>query len=544
MRVSATPERRTELLEKLLEVTARLAEEPDPIKLMERILDEGIAIVRAERGFAVASFRAADGNLTFRVVAARNVEKAAIEKPDFEFSRTVVRKVAEAGVAQLVTDAPNDPLTKDVTSINVIDVRSVICAPLRAQGQTLGVLYLDHRFVKREFTAGDLAAVETFARPAAVVLAAAQRAEQIAAQRDELAKRVAIIERLRAELKEQYLERSRELNQLREQAPAAPGSEPGVPEIVARSPAMKAVLQLVRRVAPADASVLIVGESGTGKEGLARALHSRSPRARGPFRAENCAAIPDTLLESELFGHERGAFTGAESARVGIFEAARGGTILLDEIGDMSPSLQVKLLRVLQERAIRRVGGDELIPVDVRIIGATHHDLEAMVADGRFRADLYYRLNVVRIEVPPLRERLACIPALIDHFLAAFRDQNLVVEPQVRELLLTYPWPGNVRELQNEVRRLAVLAGQGGTVRPGLLSASILAHAGRGPREANKGAAAEPLLPAMWRLDDVEREAILRALRHCHGNKTSAAKLLGVPKTTLYHRMEKLEIES
>ncbi|MEZ0229174.1 MAG: GAF domain-containing protein, partial [Planctomycetota bacterium] len=169
--MSSTTERRTELLEKLLEVTARLAEEPDPIRLMERILDEGIAIVRAERGFVVACWRAGDA-MTYRVVAARNLEKNAIEKPDFEFSRTIVRKVAEAGGARRVTDASNDPLTKDVTSINVIDVRSILCVPLRAQGQTLGVLYMDHRFVKREFSADDLDAVETFARPAAVVLAA------------------------------------------------------------------------------------------------------------------------------------------------------------------------------------------------------------------------------------------------------------------------------------------------------------------------------------------------------------------------------------
>lgn len=535
-----TPERRPELLEKLLDVTTRLAEEPDPVRLMERILDEGVAIVRAERGFVVACFRAGDA-MTFRVVAARKLEKAAIDKPDFEFSRTVVRRVAEGGSAQLVTDAPNDPLTKNVTSINVIDVRSILCVPLRAQGQTLGVLYLDQRYVKREFSAADLSAVETFARPAAVVLAAAQRAEQIASQRDELAKRVATIERLRAELKEQYLERSKELNALRDvQAASAPAPDGGLPDIVARSPSMKSVLNLVRRVAPADASVLIVGESGSGKEGLARALHALSPRARGPFRAENCAAFADPLLESELFGHERGAFTGAEQLRVGIFEAAKGGTILLDEIGDMSPSLQVKLLRVLQERTIRRLGGDTVIPVDVRIVGATHQDLDAMVADGRFRADLYYRLNVVRIEVPPLRERLACVPALIDHFLAGFAEQKLVIEPQVRELLLTYPWPGNVRELQNEVRRLAVLAGPGGTIRPGLLSASILAHAGQGPRGPSDAESTEPLLPGLWRLEEVEREAIARALRQCRGNKTSAAKLLGIPKTTLYHRMEKL----
>jgi transcriptional regulator with GAF, ATPase, and Fis domain len=538
--VPTAPEDRSPLLEKLLEVTIRLAEERDPGRVMERILDEGVAIVRAERGFVVACAGSGEG-MTFRVVAARNLEREAIDRPE-SFSRTIVRRVAEGGAAQLVTDAKDDPITKNVTSIDVLDVRSIICVPLRAEGVTLGVLYLDHRYARRELSRSDLDAVETFARPAAVVLAAAQRREKIESQRDELARRVETIEQLRAELKDQYLERSREVNSLRDvQVASAPPSDTGLPDIVARSAAMKTVLDLVRKVAPSEASVLITGESGTGKEGLARALHALSPRARGPFRAENCAALADPLLESELFGHERGAFTGADSARPGLFEAAKGGTILLDEVGDMSASLQAKLLRVLQERTVRRLGGSQTIAIDVRVLAATHHDLERLVAEGLFRADLYYRLNVVRLEVPPLRARLACVPALVDHFFARFASQGVVIEPAVRDLLGAYPWPGNVRELQNEVHRLTVLAGPGGVIRPGMLAPAILAHAGRGPRPApaDEGVP-DPVLPDTWRLEDIEREAILRALRRCGGNKTSAAKLLGIPKTTLYHRLEKL----
>jgi transcriptional regulator with GAF, ATPase, and Fis domain len=530
---------RLDLLERLLPMLVQLGEERDPARLMERILDQAIAIVAAERGFIVACSPSPQGPRQ-HVVAARNLEREAIDGPDFGFSRTLVQRVALEGRSQLVADAPNDPVAQAITSVRVAEVRSIICAPLRDEGQTLGVLYLDHRFARRELSGVDLEAIEAFAAPAAVVLAAARRADEIARQRDELAQRVATIEQLRAELKERYRERSRELDTLRDAQASGPAAD-GLPGLVARSASMKAVGRLVQKVGPTETTVLITGESGTGKEGLARALHALSPRAGRPFHAENCAALADPLLESELFGHERGAFTGADEAHVGILEAARGGTVFLDEVGDMSPSFQVKLLRALQERTIRRVGGVTAIPIDVRIIAATHQDLEALIAAGRFRSDLYYRLNVVRIEVPPLRERLACLPALIDHFLAPFAGQDLSVEPQVRELLVAYPWPGNVRELQNEIRRLAVLAGPGGVIRPGLLSHAILAFAGRAPR-AEPRLETAPLLPDVWRLEDVEREAILRAIRQCGGNKTNAAKLLGIPKTTLYHRLDKLGI--
>jgi transcriptional regulator with GAF, ATPase, and Fis domain len=530
------------IVEKLLEVTGRLAEEPDPARLMARILDEAIAIVGAERGFVIATQEGGE-RTHFRVAAARKLDQAEVEKPDFEFSRSVVRSVTKTGKACLVTDAPADPATKDITSVNVLKVRSILCVPLRAEGHLLGAVYLDHRLMKREFSDADLAALEAFAVPAGVVLAAAQRTQMIVRQRDELAERVATIERLRAELAERYLEQSREVNTLRdEQRRPADGELPG---FVARSASMKRVIAIVRKAAPSDAPVLITGESGTGKEGLARAIHALSKRAGGPFLAENCAALADPLLESELFGHEKGAFTGAVKERRGLFEMAQGGTLFLDEVGDMSPSLQVKLLRVLQERVIRRVGGTAAIPVDVRIVCATHCDLEAMVAESAFRADLYYRLNVVRIDVPPLRERLACLPALIDSFFEPFHGEDLTVDPQVRELLLVYAWPGNVRELQNEVRRLAVLAGPGGVVRPGLLSPEILAHAGQGPESDRRKAAPKgPLLPGVWRLEAVEREAIERALQHSGGNKTNAARLLGLPKTTLYHRISKLKLDS
>jgi transcriptional regulator with PAS, ATPase and Fis domain len=308
---------------------------------------------------------------------------------------------------------------------------------------------------------------------------------------------------------------------------------------------MRRVLELVRKAAPSDVPVLIVGESGTGKELLARAIHSLSSRRDRPFVAENCGALAEPLLESELFGHERGAFTGATAAHAGLLEAARGGTLLLDEVGEMSAGLQTKLLRVVQEREVRRVGATKTIPVDVRIVAATHRDLEAMVAAGTFRADLFYRLNVVRIEVPPLRERLDDLSLLIDRFVETGVDgRKLALAPQARELLLSYAWPGNVRELENELRRSSLLAGREGTVRPGHLSQRLLGTAvpvARAPGEDDGGH--EPPIRGIWRLQALEREMIVRALRRARGNKTLAARLLGIAKTSLYHRLERHRID-
>ena len=516
-----------DLLAKLREVISGLGEDPDSQQLVAGILDRAIALVGAERGFVLAL--STDTRRGFEVAAARNLDRRKMERPEFEVSRTVVERVAREGVAELVSDAAADARTRNVTSVKDLHLRSILCVPLRLRGVTFGVVYVDNRSVRGEFDERDLATLETFAVPAAVLIDSARQLGELKAGRDELARRVETIEHLRAELAARYRDQTREVNRLRakEIAPDAPPDE--LPGFVARSPAMRQIVALVRKAAPAEAPVLIHGESGVGKEIVARALHALSPRREGPFYAENCGALADSLLESALFGHEQGAFTGASGPQSGIFEAARGGTLFLDEVGEMSPSLQTKLLRVLQERVMRRVGGHEPISVDVRVVAATHRNLEEMIARGTFRADLYYRLNVVRVEVPPLRER----PEDTSTLLAALEDRHgIAIEPQARELLLGYAWPGNVRELENELQRLAVVVGPRGVVRPSQLSPAIL-----GRRSAPAGG--EAPIEGVWNLRDLEKEMIERALRRADGNRAQAARLLGIPKSSLYDRLEK-----
>ena len=311
--------------------------------------------------------------------------------------------------------------------------------------------------------------------------------------------------------------------------------------LIGHSQAMLSIQRMVERVADTDSTVLIFGESGTGKELVARALHYNSHRRERPLVVVNCSAIPQELLESELFGHEQGAFTGAVKTRIGKFETAQGGTVFLDEIGDMSPHLQAKLLRVLQEHEIERLGGGSPLRVDVRIIAATHRNLEEAIREGRFREDLYYRLNVIPIRVPPLRERTSDIPLLIQHFVERFNAaKGKKLEGFTKgamDLLERYPWPGNVRELEHLVERMVILHGEG------FVDAGDLPepYADRSREQAGSG----PVLPEQgmdlpgW-MREAERSLILQALERSGGVKNRAARLLGVHRTTLVEKMRRL----
>ncbi len=305
----------------------------------------------------------------------------------------------------------------------------------------------------------------------------------------------------------------------------------GMEAIIGESTAMHEVFDSVQQVSPSRASVLIGGESGTGKELVAHAIHGLSPRAQGPFVAVHCAALSENLLESELFGHEKGAFTGATERRRGRFEQADGGTLFLDEIGEISPAVQVKILRVLEERSFERVGGQETIEVDVRLLAATNRDLKAMVEEGTFREDLYYRLFVVAIRMPPLRERAGDIPLLFAHYLDEFNKENEKsiegLTPDALDLLSTYPWPGNVRELRNVVERMVVMGrGEKLTVRD--VPVEVREQAGhttvtRSGSELN--------------LQDTERSLIVKALKASGGNRTRAAEQLGISRRTLHRKL-------
>jgi transcriptional regulator with PAS, ATPase and Fis domain len=288
------------------------------------------------------------------------------------------------------------------------------------------------------------------------------------------------------------------------------------------------VLARGRGAGRATTPILIVGESGTGKELVARALHGSSPRRERPFVAVNCSAIPEALLESQLFGHRRGSFTDAREDRRGLFQEAEGGTLLLDEIGDMAPALQAKLLRVLQEKEVHPLGAAAPVPVDVRVVAATHRDLDRLSADGGFRHDLLYRLNVITIRIPPLRERPEDLVPLVAHFLEKHRGQpGATVTRDAMAVFRRHRWPGNVRELENVIERALVL-GPGDVVRVEDLPESL--NAGN-PRPL---ADDEPVRP----MSDVEREQIVKALRSAQGNKSAAAKMLGLDRKTLYRKLE------
>jgi two-component system NtrC family response regulator len=312
--------------------------------------------------------------------------------------------------------------------------------------------------------------------------------------------------------------------------------------IVSGSPKMEEVMGLVARVAPSQATVLIRGESGTGKELIANAIHYASPRSEKPWVKVSCAAIPETLLESELFGHEKGAFTGATQKRIGRFEEADGGSIFLDEIGDLSPSTQVKLLRILQDKEFQRLGSNLNLKTDVRVITATHRNLEEAIKKGYFREDLYYRLNVISITLPPLRERREDIPLLINYFLKKYSDENQKsitdISKEARALLLRYPYPGNVRELENLIERAVVLC-RGETITTQDLPFHLKEEKSEKLWESSKK---EKTLPES--LEEIERDSILKALHQHQGVQTKAAESLGISERVLRYKMKKYRIRS
>ena len=320
-----------------------------------------------------------------------------------------------------------------------------------------------------------------------------------------------------------------------------------VSEMIGSSAAMQHLLEMIALVAPSEATVLITGESGTGKGLIARAIHANSPRREKPLIEVNCAAIPEALLESELFGHERGAFTGADRQRQGRFSQANGGTLFLDEVGELSLLMQAKLLRVLQEGDIQRVGSDKSIAVDVRILAATNRRLEQMVADGHFREDLYYRLNVVKLEAPPLRERKDDIPFLAKHFWERFAGKNhkMVkgITPRAMDLLLKHPWPGNIRELENVMERaIILLRGEYISEKELPLPLQRLVQDEETTEEETDSPSSAPLLPhsdTNLTLAEMEKQLILQMLRETAGNKSETARRLGITRRTLQLKLRK-----
>ncbi|MCL2448051.1 MAG: sigma 54-interacting transcriptional regulator, partial [Polyangiaceae bacterium] len=496
--------------------------------LLEQVLDTMVLWTGVERGLLL--LRAPDGRLVAR--AARNLARNDLAGDQLALSQTIARRAIETGDAVVATDALS--AWGDVhASVHALRLRSVLAVPLQARGEVLGVVYLDDRVRRGAFGPSELAWVRVVASQAAMAIADARDAVLLrrAARRAERARnRVEMLLRERdAELDatRTQLELTRDARETRYK----------YDEIAGRSEPMRALLRLVDRVTASDVPVLVVGESGTGKELVARAMHHNGPRARRPFVSENCASVPETLLESTLFGHVRGAFTGASATRAGLFDVADGGTLFLDEIGEMPLAMQAKLLRVLQEGEVRPVGSERPRKVDVRVIGATHRDLKAMVGAGQFREDLFYRLNVVTLHVPALRERPDDIPPLADHFVRKHAADKDAPAPKITRAamakLVAYPWPGNVRQLENEIRRALVLGD--GAIDVGELSADVVRG---GPSTARSAG-----LDLKSRVDTLEKELVLEALAKTRGNQTRAAQLLGVSRFGLQKMMKRLGVQ-
>jgi serine/threonine-protein kinase PknK len=495
--------------------------------LLRQVVDGLVLWVGVERGLLL--LRAPDGSLVPRV--GRGLSRDDLSGDQLALSKTLARRALDTLEPVVAVDASGDAAV--TASIHALRLRSVLAVPLVARGEALGVVYLDDRIRRGAFGPREVSWVRLLATQAAAAIADAR--DTIRLKR--LARRA---ERARAQLEDNLARTEGALMIARAELARAGDNKSGDPRgtrhrydaIVGDGAAMRQMLSLVDRVtdaADARIPVLVCGESGTGKELIARAIHENGPRRKGPFVAENCGAIPEPLLESTLFGHVRGAFTGADRARVGLFEIANGGTLLLDEIGEMSLPMQAKLLRVLQEAEVRPVGGERSMKIDVRVVGATHRDLEAMVRDGRFREDLYYRLAVITIAVPSIRERTEDLPALVEHCVRRYAaGRKMRVTRAALAVLAAAPWPGNVRQLENELRRAMVLCED-------VLDVEHLSPELREPRRSNGGGLRD-------QLDTLERRLVTDALRRAGGNQTHAAKALGVSRFGLQKMMKRLAL--
>jgi Nif-specific regulatory protein len=447
------------------------------------------------------------------IEAAHGLSPSQRERGRYRRGEGVTGKVVESGKPAVVPRISDEPMFLDRTGARAKLGRediSFICVPIKLGAEVIGTLSADRLFDEHVALEEDVRLLSIIASMIAQAVRLRQSAEE---ERQRLSAEV-------ARLQEALEERFRPDN------------------IIGSSRAMQGVYDLIAQVSGSNATVLISGESGTGKELVAHAIHYKSPRANKPFIRVNCAALPETVLESELFGHERGAFTGAVAQRKGRFELAHSGSIFLDEVGDFSPTTQIKLLRVLQEREFERLGSTQTTKVDVRVIAATNRDLERLIATGEFRQDLYYRLCVFPIHIPPLRERKTDIPMLVDHFMekyagAAGRPVRRITASAM-EKLTRYDWPGNVRELENCIER-AILLAREGTIHTDHLPPSVQAVVGI-PLVEGEGLEAA--------LDNLERDMIVEALRQTKGNRAEAARQLGITERLMGLRVGKHRIDA
>ncbi|MBL8610216.1 MAG: sigma-54-dependent Fis family transcriptional regulator, partial [Myxococcales bacterium] len=530
-------------LSRVLEVTRELAREHDMERLLGKVIDHAVALASAERGMVLLY---GESGALF-VHTARDMRG---DEARSSFSRSVAQKVLETGEPVIATSAQDDERLAQAVSVHKLMIQSVACVPIRGAppvGRPIGALYLETSLKPGVRFKEELPTLSAFADQAAIAIENARLLAENRARAEELAAANAALEAARDKLADSLGRRTEQLHATRrdlKEVRAQLRSHFGYAGLVGTSAAMRRLYALVDRVKDTDVPVLVTGESGTGKEMVARAIHTAGARARAPFLGVNCGAIPENLLESELFGHVKGAFTGADRDRKGLFREAEGGTILLDEIGEMPLKMQAGLLRVLQERKVRAVGAVQEESVDTRVVAATNRDLSQMVGEGTFREDLFYRLNVVELRVPALRERSEDIPPLIDHFLTLFsarygRERKTVERGALRRLC-AYEWPGNVRQLEHVLLN-AWLMGEKSEIVVEDLQITQMPQASRPSVAAPPSVAADRTTTrarTQEEYKDTEKERILAALQSCNWNRVQAAKLVGIPRRTFYRRLK------
>lgn len=483
-------------LKRLLVFSERLMTSRSVDHLLEALLDDVIEITGAGRGFVLLIDPGESDTPRPRIRAARNLKREAIADTSGAMSDSIIQQVIDTKRPIIVSDALSDTTFGKSDSVIALKLSSVMCVPLLAQGDVIGALYVGNDQVKSLFNKRQLDLLMIFAAQASLILQNAMLVTALRADKEKL---------------------SAELGQKR------------FGEIIGSCPSMMDVFRKLQRVANTDISVLITGETGTGKEMIARELHRRSQRDRGPFVTVNCGAIPENLMESEMFGHVRGAFTGAVASRPGKFQQADGGTLFLDEVGELTFQLQVKLLRAIQERVVVRVGDGRPEKCDIRILAATNRSLEDMIKTGEFREDLYYRLNVVNLWLPPLRERgddvLIIAKVLLSKYAEELRSSVRGFSPQALAAIRKYPWPGNVRQLENRIKKALVLCER-----------SLLT-----PEDLDLGPDSD--VPSILSLEkakeEFQRRYVLEALERNNGNRTQTARDLGVDPRTIFRYLER-----
>jgi transcriptional regulator with GAF, ATPase, and Fis domain len=534
-----------ERLALIFEITRELATERDLPRLLTKVTDHAIALLGAERGFVVLANE--QGELLAHAARHRKGDE-----PHASFSRSVAETVVRTGEPVVATSAREDARLAQAVSVHQLMIQSIACVPIRGSppvGRPIGALYLETRMRPGKQFEAELPTLAAFADQAAIAIENARLLEENQARTVALAKANVELEQARDKLAEILGRRTEQLTAARrdlKQVRAELRGHFGYAGLVGTSAPMRKLYGLMDRVKDTDVALLVTGESGTGKEVVARAVHDAGARAKRAFLGVNCGAIPANLLESELFGHVRGAFTGADRDSKGLFREAEGGTILLDEIGEMPKKMQAGLLRTLQEKTVRPVGSSKEEPVDTRVIAATNRDLAQMVEEGTFREDLYYRLNVVQLKIPALRERPEDIPPLIDHFLtlfsARYRRERKSVEREALRRLCAHAWPGNVRQLEHALLN-AWLLGEGTEIAVGDLE--LPDPRGQTPADPT-GPRGKDGLPervrSMTDFKHTERERILSALSACNWNRVQACKMIGVPRRTFYRRLKQYGI--